>query len=171
MKQNFSYKLSRVWDNVYEGLWAHIPHFIILSVFLIAYISLLDNNDIKVGYSFSNVIWNILKKLPGVLVFFILLSLIGLAFTKSRKRAIMRAFHWLASLNWAEIVFLRVPVAFFFMSAINHILLSFKINIPNFAPYSWDLFFAKVDRILFFGIDPWVLTHQMLPHILHKQQM
>jgi hypothetical protein len=143
------------------GLWAHLLNFIALALFLTAYLTFLDTNDTKVIYSFSNIIWGVLKNLPGLFAFFCILGLASLVFTKSRKSAVKRAFRWLAELEWIEIVFLRVPVAFLYMSTINHILLSFKINIANFAPYSWDLFFAETDRLLFLGIDPWVLTHRI----------
>jgi len=68
---------------------------------------------------------------------------------------------WLTSRNWLEIMFVRAPLAFLLMSVIGYVLLSFKVNISSFAPYSWDHSFAEIDRLLFFGQDPWVITHRI----------
>lgn len=36
-----------------------------------------------------------------------------------------------------------------------------KTTMPSILPYYADPFFAKLDRLLHFGIDPWVLTHRL----------
>lgn len=33
-----------------------------------------------------------------------------------------------------------------------------KANIPQIAPFSWDFYFAQLDRTLHFGIDPWQIV-------------
>lgn len=69
---------------------------------------------------------------------------------------------------WQQTSFVEIFLARFLPVAIAFCVLqtcyvAFKINIPNFVPYSWDGVFAEADRILFLGVDPWVLTHKLLP--------
>jgi len=90
-------------------------------------------------------------------------GLTWIVLTPSRERPIKGALRWLASRNWLEIVLVRVPVVILLISLTGYVFLSFKVNIPNFAPFSWDHAFAKIDRLLFFGYDPWVLTHWVFP--------
>ena len=91
-----------------------------------------------------------------------IIGLIWIVLTPSRDRPVRGALRWLTSRNWFEIVLLRVPFAFLLMSLVAHVYLNFKVNIPNFAPYSWDHAFAEIDRLLFLGNDPWVITHWVL---------
>ena len=91
-----------------------------------------------------------------------IIGLIWIVLTPSRDRPVRGALRWLTSRNWFEIVLLRVPFAFLLMSVVAHVYLNFKVNIPNFAPYSWDHAFAEIDRLLFLGNDPWVITHWVL---------
>ena len=37
-----------------------------------------------------------------------------------------------------------------------------KVQIPKLHPFDWDPYFARLDRLLHFGFDPWVLLHPFL---------
>ncbi|MFK7945750.1 MAG: phosphatase PAP2 family protein [Paracoccaceae bacterium] len=66
---------------------------------------------------------------------------------------------WIANMPWVDVFLFRFPLAVLFLLAIQVLYVSVKVNIPTVAPFSWDATFAEWDRALFFGWDPWVLTH------------
>lgn len=41
-----------------------------------------------------------------------------------------------------------------------------KGNIDLFNTYSWDPFFADLDKMLFFGAEPWQVVHELFPGLL-----
>ena len=56
---------------------------------------------------------------------------------------------------------LPILVAVIFL---NKALLELKTSIPTIHPFDWDETFARLDRTLHFGIDPWVLLQTVMGH-------
>jgi hypothetical protein len=154
-------KLVRIRRSISSGIWAHLPIIAVISVFLLVSLILLDSNEARVSYNASVIVKDIFKSVPHFVALGGVIGLIWLLLTRSRGRNLKGALRWVTSRNWLEIVFLRIPLAFFLMSVVGYLLLNFKINIHNFAAYSWDHYFAEIDRLLFFGYDPWVLSHRV----------
>jgi hypothetical protein len=154
-------RLARIWRSISSGVWAHLPIIIVFAIFFLASKVFLDSDDHRIGYSagpWVKIFWG---TLPVFVVGGGIIGLIWIVLTPSRDRPVRGALRWLTSRNWLEIVLLRVPFAFLLMSVVAHVYLNFKVNIPNFAPYSWDHTFAEIDRLLFLGNDPWVISHRI----------
>jgi hypothetical protein len=158
--------LARMRGAVSAALWAHLPPLVLLGVFFATWLILLDETDEQVTFSAGLLIGNLLGLLPFFLGGAGILGLIWLILAPRRERSPGGALRWIAGRNWLEIVALRIPLALGFTTAISYLHLSFKVNIANFAPYTWDHFFAGIDRALFLGQDPWVLSHQLMPDVL-----
>jgi hypothetical protein len=153
-------------DALFAGLWAHLPSLILVAIFFIASLVLLDDTDESFSLEVGDFVVVILWQLAYFLVSVGFLGLVWLALTPGRGRSTREALRWFISRDWLEILLLRIPLALGITTSISYIHLAFKVNIPNFAPYTWDLFFAKVDNALFLGIDPWILSHQFMPDVL-----
>lgn len=158
-------KLARIWRVVASAVWAHLPPIVILAVFFLSSLILLDEDDAKISFRALGTFENIFGFLPILLEVGGVVALIWFSVTRSRYQNLMNALRWIKSRDWLEILLLRMPLAFLIMSLFGNIFLNFKINIPNFNPYSWDLYFADVDRMLFAGYDPWILTHMIFSHV------
>lgn len=159
--------LARLRRAVISHIWAHLPTLILAAVFLVAWLILLDETDEQISVTAEMFIRNLLGLLLLFLGFAAVLDLIWLSLTQQRNQyAGGAAMHWLIERNWTEILLLRVPLAFAITMVIGYLYVSFKVNIANFAPYSWDFIFAEIDRALFLGKDPWVLSHKLLPGAL-----
>ena len=157
--------LARMRAAVSAGLWAHLPPLALLAALFASSLILLDETDQQVSFNGGLLIGNLLGLLPFFLGGAGMLGLIWLILTPRSERSAGGALRWISSRNWPEIVALRIPLALGFTTAISYLHLSFKVNIANFAPYTWDHFFAAVDRALFLGHDPWVLIHQLFPDV------
>ena len=158
--------LARLRGAIATGLWAHVPSLTVVAIFLAAWLILLDETDEQVSFDAGMMAENLLGLLPFFLGGAGILGLIWLVMAPRRERSLGGALRWFASRNWPEIVLLRIPLALGITTTISYLHLFFKVNIPNFAPYSWDHFFAGIDRALFLGQDPWVLSHQVMPDVL-----
>lgn len=130
-------------------------------LFLLAAEILLDTSARRVGYRIDSTIGNVLEALAIYGAVLLVLGLLSLGFVKSRGETLRRILLWLRGLNWAELLLLRIPFGFFIALLAGHLYVNFKVNIAEFHPYSWDRFFAEVDRLMFFGIDPWTITHSL----------
>lgn len=154
---------------VLSAVVAHGPLIVILGAFGLAYVTLLNGSHRSVKIGIVPMIAG-LAPLAGIFVGgCIVLGLLALLFTRKRKETVKRAMSWLASRNWIEILLLRLPLALMFVSGVNYFHLAFKINIASFVPFSWDHFFAWVDRLIFAGYDPWTLSHALMPGTLATQ--
>jgi hypothetical protein len=151
--------LRRVWWPIASGIWAHLPIIVVVGMFLLASKVLLNNED----HQFTFDVVAVAGKISILFLLFIVsgmaLGLIWLIVTPSPDRSVASIAGKVFRRNWFEIVLLRMPVAFGLVYMIGSVHLGFKVNIPNFAPYSWDHFFAEIDRAMFLGQDPWVLSH------------
>lgn len=148
---------------------AHVPALAVLAVFALAYLLLLDQEHLRLQAGIVGLFVNLIPVFRTVLIGGVVIGLIALTVMHQRRRLLARAARRLATLNWAAILLLRVPLALVLVVAVSYFYLSFKINIPYLNPYSWDHFFARLDRLLFLGQDPWVLSHRLLPSILASQ--
>jgi len=154
-------RLARIWSSIASGVWAHLPILVIFAIFFLASRVFLDSNDHQISIRDLPMEEVILAALAIFVAGGGIFGLIWIVLTPSRNQPVRGALRWLTSRNWLEIVFVRVPLAFLLMWVIAYVLLSFKVNISSFAPYSWDHSFAEIDRLLFFGHDPWVITHRI----------
>ena len=162
MKLAVQNRLARIWRSISSGIWAHLPILVVFAIFFLASQVFLDSNDHQIAFPVGPMVTAISDTLPTFVVGGGIIGLIWIVLTPSRDRPVRRALRWLTSRNWLEILFVRVPFAFLLMSLIGYVLLNFKVNISSFAPYSWDHYFAEIDRLLFLGNDPWVITHWVL---------
>lgn len=155
-------KLPRVWRVVVIGFWAHLPPIFILALLFLASMIFLDDQDARITFRAASTIKSLFGFLPTLMLIGGSVCAIWLLLIRSRLHTMINVLRWLKGRNWLEILLLRVPLVFIIMSLVTNLVLNFKINIPKFNPYSWDHFFAEIDRLLFFGIDPWILTHTAL---------
>ncbi len=150
---------------VSEGLRAHLPPLLLLAVLFLAALIFLDENDERLSLDLGLLIGNLL----GLLSFFLggagVIGLIWLVLAPRRGRPPGRALRWIAGGNWPEILLLRIPLLIGLALATSYTYFTFKVNIANFAPFTWDHFFAGIDRVLFLGHDPWALSHRLLPGV------
>jgi hypothetical protein len=151
--------LRQEWSSIASGIWAHLPIAVVVGIFLLASKVLLDNEDHQIALDIAAVVGKISILILLFIVSGIALGLIWLIFTPSPDRSVASIVGNIFRRNWFEIVLLRIPVAFGIVYLIGSVHLGFKVNIPNFAPYSWDHFFAEIDRAIFLGQDPWILSH------------
>lgn len=108
--------------------------------------------------SFARVLTLWLLQAAGVAVY------LGLIWMLIGGRRRMRALNErLKAADLKEILLWRLPVAFVYLLALQVIYLVTKINFPLASPFVWDLAFAELDRLVFAGVDPWELTHGLLP--------
>jgi hypothetical protein len=157
--------VARMRDAVFAGLWAHLPPLVLLAAFFASSLILLDETDEQVAFDGGLLTGNLLGLLPFFLGGAGILGLIWLILTPRRERSAGGALRWIAGRNWPEILMLRIPLALGFTTAIGYLYISFKVNIANFAPYTWDHFFAAIDRTLFLGHDPGIFLHQLFPDV------
>ncbi|HSF94991.1 MAG TPA: phosphatase PAP2 family protein [Thermohalobaculum sp.] len=123
----------------------------------------MPENAIQQSYEIDGPIRTVIETLALYLYLIPAGAAVFLLFTKSRYQSILRALRWLRSRNWTEILLVRVVLAYAVTSVFANLYVKFKVNIPTFTDYTWDHFFAEVDRRLFFGHDPWVLSHAIFP--------
>lgn len=156
----------RAREAVVTALVAHVPALAVVGLFALAHLLLIDERHVQLTLGFVPLLGELI---PLAAIFLAGLAMVGfvlLLFMPVEERSPGKVWHWLATRRWFEIALLRVPLALLVVLAVGFYYLSFKINIPSFVPYSWDLFFAELDRMLFLGRDPWVVTHGLLPGTL-----
>jgi len=160
----FQDKLTRIRRVISIGVWSHLPPIVVIIAFFLASLIFLDGSGAQLSSSTSNAIGDFFRLLPILLWICAIVVPIWFFVTRSRYQNVMNALRWLKHRNWLEIFLLRLPLAILVIAPIGTIMLHFKTNIPNLAAYSWDHYFAEVDRALFFGYDPWVLSHMIFNH-------
>lgn len=155
----------RVRGALIAGLIAHAPHFALLAGLCVAALVMLGDDDERLSMKLGLLLgyWAVL--LPFFLAVAALFGLLRLRGLQRRGRPLDWAPRWLARRPWPEILLLRVPLALGLAVATSYLYFTFKVNIPTFAEFSWDHFFAGIDRLLFFGTDPWAVTHALLPWV------
>lgn len=162
MKTFLEKVFARIWRSIASGFWADLPPMAVAALFFIASLLFLNSDDHQISFNVVALVGKISEMFSFFLVAGIAFGLIWLILTPSRDRSIGSVLGWIIRRNWFEIVLLRMPLAFGIIYLMNYVHLAFKVNIPNFAPYSWDQSFAETDRILFLGYDPWTFSHAIL---------
>ena len=160
---------GRMRDAVLSAVWAHLPCLILGAVFFLASLIFLDATDEQIAFNTNGLVSNLLNQLPYFFGCLGIVGLIWLAQMPRPNRTVGNLWRWLAGKNWVEIILLRIPIALLFTWIISYLHLYFKVNIPNFAPYTWDHYFAGLDRLIFFGQDPWMISHRVFPDVLATQ--
>jgi hypothetical protein len=145
------------------GLWSHLPVLSLISLYFLAFETFLNGSHHTVGYRIDSLVIGIIKSYGIYLYALCALAVFWLAFTRSRWQSIRTGWRWVSRQSWGEILLLRIPLALIIVALSGHFYLNFKVNIPEFAPYSWDHFFADVDRAMFLGTDPWIISHWAFP--------
>lgn len=165
MKPLKKVELSESSRGIVLGFWAHLPPLTLVALFFIAARLLLDANAHEVSYRIDETIARILRSLSAYVIALTLFGAASIIFVKARYETMMWVLRWLGRLDWREIILLRIPLAYLIIGPAGNLYINFKVNIPNFGPYSWDQFFAEADRLLFFGTDPWRITHAIFPSV------
>ncbi len=162
MELSLSTMHARVRGTLAAGLLAHGPHLALLATVFAAWLALLDADSERLTLSVGLLIRYWAALLP---LFLAALGLVGLVRLRAlgRDRPLAWTLDWLARRPWPEILLFRVPLALGLTAGISFLYFTFKVNIPRFAPFTWDGFFASIDRALFLGHDPWLISHALLP--------
>ncbi len=166
MQENEKKGILEFLGSARAGLIAHVPPLVLLATLALAHVLLIGPEHEQVALTYGIIIATLGKAMPVFLVGALIIGAIRFVLTPSRERSLGRSLGWLIALPWAEILLLRLPLAFGFTLLLGYLHLSFKVNIASFAPYAWDQFFAGVDRALFLGSDPWTITHGLMPDVL-----
>lgn len=161
--QNF--QRARVRRAVSEAFRAHLPSFLLLAALFVAARIFLDKNDARFTPDFGLMAGELLRLFPLFLGAAGLLALVWSIRKRLRGRRSERMKRRIAAGTWLEVFLLRIPLMIGLALATSYLYFTFKVNITNFAPFSWDHFFAGVDRALFLGHDPWVLSHRLFPGV------
>ena len=114
---------------------------------------------------------NLLAELPGLLSIMVLSSICALAILviisslrqHPDKTRFQRISDWVKSFPWFEVVFLRLIPGMVFVKFTVASFGSYKPQLTDYAPFSWDPFLAELDRTLMFGFEGWEVTHGLLP--------
>jgi hypothetical protein len=139
---------------------------LLLAVLFLAAMVLLDDSDERLSRDIGWLLDNLLGLLPFFLAGFGVIGLIWRMLTPWHGRPLGDAMGWITGGTWPKILLLRVPLLIGLALATSYLYFTFKVNIANFASFTWDHFFAAIDRVLFLGQDPWVLSHRLLPGVL-----
>jgi len=153
--------MARIGRSWHVGLRAHAPVITVLAVALLASTLLLGPEDQQVAFNAGGVAKNVFSILPHVLAAIGLFGIMALLCRRDRKSTLLRMLRQLRDQDWPEIALVRIPMVLVLLSVNGYVLLHFKVNIAQFGQYSWDHAFAAVDRLIFAGVDPWVLTHSV----------
>jgi hypothetical protein len=165
MEQSESELRARVRSAVSQGLKAHLLPLLLLAALLLAAMLLLDDRDERLSRDIGWLLDNLLGLLPLFLAGLGAMGMIWRMLPQWSGNPLLNTLRQVINGTWMEILLLRVPLAICLALAISYLYFTFKVNIPKFAPLTWDHFFAGIDRALFLGHDPWVLSHQLFPGV------
>ena len=126
------------------------------------------------AYIFTHDKWSIVRiglYSPLASIFLILLLLAAVwwyvylvlsAMLGERQGAFQHAWRqWRNTVTLPRVVGLVLPVIL--ISVFNSLYTSFKATIGHTVPYRFDALLAELDRSLHGGIDPWRITHELVP--------
>ncbi len=143
-------------------LTAYAPLLVVLVVYYLSALALLGSVEAQLSLNLVGIFTN----LRLVVVLLAIITVIyGYARMVMRTGEPTRArlARWLRQTPFVEIALARLLPMVVLLGVLETTYLAFKRNIPALVPYSWDGVFAALDRLLFLGTDPWVLTHELLP--------
>jgi hypothetical protein len=144
----------------------HLPLFILILCNFVLMQAMLGAEDASLSFAPMSFIRVLLITLPIFAMGGAILLYFRLMFERSPVRPMLRLWHWLRRITWLEVLALRLPLAIVFLYLNQAIYVTLKINIPKLVPFAWDSAFAAMDRMLFLGTDPWILTHAAFPGAL-----
>lgn len=145
---------------------AHLPLFIFLVCYFVMMRAALGLEGVRLSLPPMDFINVLTITLPIFALGGAVLLYLRLMFTRSPVRPLQRLSDWARQTPWIEVVALRLPFAIVFLYLSQSFYLAMKVNIPMAVPFAWDGTFAAMDRMLFLGTDPWVLTHAVFPGAL-----
>ncbi|MEM1299112.1 MAG: phosphatase PAP2 family protein [Pseudomonadota bacterium] len=161
MAENHAVVLTtgKVWAAVRQALHAHAPLVVLVALYAALAVGLRDPEAPATAFEPKQMI-DIFSVVLPMFVLAMIVFLYARLMIVSRGRSPLHIVRqWGASTPWLDLLVLRFPLAIAFLVVIQVLYVSLKVNIPFVAPFSWDGTFAQWDRALFFGQDPWVLTH------------
>lgn len=161
MAENHSVVLTtgKVWAAVRQAWHGHAPLLVVVFLYAALAVGLRHPEAPRTAFEPKQLV-DIFSVILPMFVLAMIVFLYARLMIISRGRSPMHILRqWGASTPWLDLLVLRFPLAIAFLVAIQIFYVSLKVNIPFVAPFSWDVTFAEWDRALFFGQDPWVLTH------------
>lgn len=117
----------------------------------------------EVGIETRNILTLVQTVIPLFLVAGALYGTVLLALTDNGERPFRRVLSWIRRTPFAEIAVLRLLRALGLFITFQPLFLAVKQAIPDIMPFTWDPLLARLDRALFLGKDPWVISHALLP--------
>lgn len=141
---------------------AHAPLLAVLIVYYVSALALLGRVEAQVSFDLIQVFTN-LELLVPLLAFAMMFYGYACMVARTGEPTGLRLRRWLRETPFVEIALARLLPAVLILGVLETTYIAFKRNIPVLEPYSWDAFFGWLDRALFLGTDPWVLTHHLLP--------
>lgn len=142
---------------------AYLPVYLVLLVYYLAVLQVLGPFQTEITFDMASALPGLTMTLPPFLFLMLGLLYVRLFVLRGERTALESVRHWIAGTPWFELLVLRIPLGFAVIFALQRIFIAVKPQIPNLNPFAWDHFFIDLDRALFFGTDPWELTHALLP--------
>ncbi len=150
-----------------RAIWrAYLPLFVVLGIYYLCAKQVLDRIEAPISFDLLTFVPGLILTLPPFLLLGLAAIYVRLFVLRShcetRRETLAR---WFGQTPWAELLFLRIPLGAAFIFGVQRIYVALKPQIPELVPFSWDQAFIAWDRALFFGEDPWRLTHALLPGV------
>jgi hypothetical protein len=156
---------ARLRDAAFDGLRAHLPSGLLVVSLYFSTLIFLDESDERVTGDLDLLIGNLIGLLPAFLAGCVTVALVWVQRAPRPVRQSVDTMRGFVKNAWPEILLLRLPLAIALLLATSYLYFTFKVNIAKFAPFIWDHLFLRIDRAIFLGRDPWVLSHRILPGV------
>jgi len=149
------------------GLWranalrGYAPLAVLVLLYYLAARATVDSVGGQLSFDATGIFSNFQSVFVLVLVVAPFAGFIWLLVTDTGERPFRRIARLLRTTPWVEIALLRVLPMLVLFSVLQMVFLALKQNIPNLVPFHWDPLFIEIDRALFLGTDPWVITHAL----------
>jgi len=139
-----------------------LPGLIVLVYGIIAHVGL-GKVVGELGVRSGSLVTIVQVMIPLFLVAASIYGTIYLALTDTGERPFRRIMSSARSTPFGEIIVWRFLPAMGLFVMFQPLFLAVKQSIPEIAPFTWDPLLAEIDRLLFLGTDPWVISHGLLP--------
>lgn len=144
-------------------IWlAYAPLVALVLAYSVAAAILLDEFDAQISFG-------LVQLFVHAKLMVVALAVCGAAFgylallKRTDARASARVARWLRRTPFLEIALIRFLPVVILIVPFQQTYLAVKRQIPELVPYSWDMAFVRLDRLLFLGEDPWAVTHWLIP--------
>ena len=144
---------------------AYAPVVILLLAYYASALLLLNDVQVELSFEIIDIFLNLKLLLPLLAVVLSIYGFGWLIATNNGERPFLRVARWLRQVPFVEIALARMLPSLVVLAILQTCYLAFKVSIPKIAPFSWDRLFAEADRFIFLGVDPWVLTHNLMPTV------